>query len=113
MIEQVVEDVANHLDLLLSLQVVIDLTDSLVSHHLLSSISLNSLQVTHDRPYTIAQIVEFSVKLLSLLRIIGSSWTIALASATIRVSNRELCISRTRLSMILSLLAIRVLMWHG
>ena len=45
-VKQVVKDITNHLDLLLALQVVIDLARSLISHKLLSSISLHPLKIS-------------------------------------------------------------------
>ena len=45
-VEQVVEDIPNHLNLLLALQVVIDLARPLISHELLSSIGFHSLKIS-------------------------------------------------------------------
>ena len=66
-IEQVVEDVANHLDLLLTLQVIVNLSSSLISHELLPSVSLHPLEVTQDVCDASAKFVEILIEVLLLL----------------------------------------------
>ena len=67
MIKQVIENVANHLHLLLVLQVIVDLTGTLILHDLITAFRFDALQVGEDVSRFISKPIKARVHLLLLL----------------------------------------------
>ena len=112
-IEKIVEYVANHLHLLLCLKIVIYHASSLVSHDLVPSFGLQSLQVCQNSGYSTTQVVKFLVHHLLLSGV--EAWLILLIPLvlfqlrSVWVIVRKTCIVWPRLSMVLVMLLIVVL----
>lgn len=67
MIKQVIENVANHLHLLLVLQVIVNLTGALILHDLVSAFRLDTLQVGQDVSRFVSKPIKARVHLMLLL----------------------------------------------
>lgn len=99
-IEQVIKNIADHLNLLLLLQIVVNLTCSLVTHDLFSSLCLHSLQICQNWCDSASEIIEALVKLSLLLRI-ETHWL--WWPSAVRLISWELLISSSWLSLVLGL----------
>lgn len=67
MIKQVIENVANHLHLLLVLQVIVNLTGALILHDLVTTFRLYALQVGQDVSRFVSKPIKARVHLMLLL----------------------------------------------
>ena len=109
-VEQVIKDVSDHLNLLLALKIVIGRTCPLISHKLLTSVSLHSLQVTENVLNSRAQLVKMLAHLLGLLGIIIllTVWVIVITirRLSIWIMIWELCVCSCGLSPVIRLVAL-------
>ena len=101
MVQKIVKDISNHLNLLLSLQVIIDLPSALLSHERLPSLSFNPLQIRHDSLDAVAEGIEPLVHLLLLARV--KAHMRGSLAAVMWLVVRVLLVSSARLAMVLHL----------